>query len=100
MYREELAKVFDVESAPFTLPPIIKLVRTKLPVELPKPTSCLPDLLEVLELNVSPAPALSAAVASRKEERRTKSVKVCGIEVNSIEAAAVPRVLVSISFIV
>jgi hypothetical protein len=34
------------------------------------------------------------------EAKTTKSVKVCGIEVNSIEAAAVPRVFVSIRVIV
>ena len=38
-------------------------------------------------------------LSERQELKITKSVKVCGIEVNSIEAASAPRVLVSISSI-
>ena len=67
-------------------------------VPLPTPCKSLEDRLRKEPLMLMPEVTLP--VVSLVDTQTTKSVKVCGIEVNSIEAAAVPRVLVSISFIV
>jgi hypothetical protein len=56
------------------------------------------SVVELFGLTKNPSVAF-ADLSLLSEPTITKSVKVCGIEVNSIEAAAVPRVLVSISFI-
>jgi hypothetical protein len=81
------------------------LIAAPVPESLPALPALPKSLLAVLFVDTpfmvifKPTLLRSAPEAVRREAKISKSVPSCGIEVNSIEAAAVARVLDSISFI-
>jgi len=101
MYKEKLPNVFAV----LALPVVVMLIAEPDPVkiELPLPTKNLLVILAVepfIEKLAAPYAAPSGSLLVLSEPRTNRSVKVCGIEVKLIEAAAVASILVSISCIV
>jgi hypothetical protein len=87
-----LPKVLAVEVPAGAKGPI--KVWVKLDADEPSPCKVLDDKSVETELGLISNVIVPRLSVPRKEQRATKSVKVCGIEVNSIEAAAAPRVFV------
>jgi hypothetical protein len=67
-------------------------------VVLPFPDNLLQEVSAAIPFINNAPDARVAATEARPESIKTKSVPSCGIAVNSTEAAATVRVLVSISF--